>query len=319
MTHDHRTRSGNSPEPPADRPSTWVLDEWLAFLRQHRGLEPTTVARYRRYVEPFLQDLGEDAMPGRFADVPPRRVRDYLQRRTPRFGRITRRHLVMALRRFLRFAFDRGYLRQDVARTITGVPSFTLNGLPRGPQWEDLPRLLLSANRSTKRGRRAFAILVMLMTYGVRAGQLTRLRLDDVDWREGRLTFPAAKRGRPITVPLTSAVGDALVQYLRHGRPTSAARQLFLSLRPPFRPFVTDSVSHIVARAFRVADVVSPHRGSHAIRHAWVTRAVAQGQSLKTVADLLGHRSLDATRIYAKVDLAQLRAVGLSWPEEVQA
>ena len=98
MTHDHRTRSGNSPEPPADQPSTWVLDEWLAFLRQHRGLEATTVARYRRYVEPFLQDLGEDAMPGRFADVPPRRVRDYLQRRTPRFGRVTRRHLVMALR-----------------------------------------------------------------------------------------------------------------------------------------------------------------------------------------------------------------------------
>ena len=315
MTHDLRTRRGIPPGPMAGRPYVWVLDEWLAFLRQHRGLEITSVARCRRYVEPFLQDLGEDARPDRFAGLSPTRVHEYLQRETPRFARVTRKHLVLALRRLLRYAFSLGYLRQDVARAIPGVPSFTLDRLPRGPHWTDLPRLLLSANRSTKRGRRAFAILVMLMTYGVRAGQLTRLRLDDVDWRAGRLTFPAAKRGRPITVPLTPAVGDALAQYLRHGRPVSAARHVFLSLRSPFRPLDSDSVYRIVARAFRVAGVASPHRGSHAIRHAWATRAMAQGQPLKTIADLLGHRSLDATRIYTKVDLTQLRAVGLSWPE----
>jgi len=225
----------------------------------------------------------------------------------------------LALRRFLHFAFSLGYLRRDVARVIPGVPSFTLDRLPRGPRWEDLPRLLISANRSTKRGCRAFAILVILMTYGVRAGQLTHLRLDDIDWRQGVLRFPAAKRGRPIIVPLTAAVGDALLHYLRRGRPLSTAREIFLSLRSPCRPLDTDSISWIVARAFHVAGVASPHRGSHAIRHAWATRAVAQGQSLKTVADLLGHRSLDATRIYAKVDEARLRSVGLSWPQEVRS
>ena len=287
--------------------------------RQHRGLEPATVDRYRRYVEPFLQDPAEEARRDRFAELPPTRVREYLERTTPRLARVTRKHLVLALRRFLHFAFSPGYLRRDVARVIPGVPSFTLDRLPRGPRWEDLPRLLISANRSTKRGCRAFAILVILMTYGVRAGQLTHLRLDDIDWRQGVLRFPAAKRGRPIIVPLTAAVGDALLHYLRRGRPLSTAREIFLSLRAPCRPLDTDSISWIVARAFHVAGVASPHRGSHAIRHAWATRAVAQGQSLKTVADLLGHRSLDATRIYAKVDEARLRSVGLSWPQEVRS
>jgi site-specific recombinase XerD len=107
-----------------------------------------------------------------------------------------------------------------------------------------------------------------------------------------------------------------LIEYLRDGRPRTAERRIFLSLDPPFRPLMAGSVYNVVAQAFRRAGVVTPHRGSRAIRHAWATRALAQGQPLKTIADLLGHRSLESTCIYTKVDLAQLRTVGLSWPIE---
>jgi integrase len=274
---------------------------------------------YRRQVEPFLQDLPGEAQPHRFAALSPARVRAFLERYLPRFARVTRKNLVNALRGFLRFAFRAGYLQRDVARAIERVPCFTLDRLPRGPRWEDLPQLLTTVDRSTALGRRDFAILLVLLTYGVRAGQLTRLRLEDVHWREDRLTFPPAKRGRAIDVPLTPAVGNALVDYLRAGRPASPARPVFLSSDPPCGPLAAHSIYNVVARAFRVAGIATPHRGSHAIRHAWATRAFAQGHDLKTVADLLGHRQLESTRIYTKVDYPQLRSVGLSWPEEVRS
>jgi integrase/recombinase XerD len=142
--------------------------------------------------------------------------------------------------------------------------------------------------------------------------------LGDVNWRDSRIIFPPAKRGRAINAPLTAAVGDALLQYIRAGRPATGERQVFLSLVPPYRPLAASSVYNVVAQAFLQSGIASPHRGSHAIRHAWATRAFAQGQPLKTVADLLGHRSIESTRIYTKVDYMQLRSVGLCWPVEVR-
>jgi site-specific recombinase XerD len=306
------------PEPPAEHPYGWVLDDWLTFLDRQRGLAAKSLSLYRRHVEPFLLDLGQDATPDRFAALSSARVREYVQRQAPRFARSTRKDLVITLRSFLRFTFDVGYLRRDIANAIERVPCFALDRLPRGPKWEDLPKLLATVDRSTKLGRRDFAMLATLMTYGVRAGQLSDLRLEDVHWRDARITFPAAKRGRPINAPLTAAVGDALLQYIREGRPNSVSREVFLSSDPPFPPLAAGSVYNVVSRAFRQSAVASPHRGSHAIRHAWATRALAQGQRLKTIADLLGHRSIESTRIYTKVDYTQLRSVGLPWPGEAR-
>jgi integrase/recombinase XerD len=193
----------------------------------------------------------------------------------------------------LRFAFSHGYLARDLADALERLPCFTQDRLPRGPQWEDLDKLLATVDQFTAQGRRDFAILTVLITYGVRAGQLVRLRLDDVHWREGTILFPQAKGGRRIQAPLTPPVGNAIANYLRDGRPMTPERQIFLSLHPPFPPLVATSIDRVISQAFERAHVRSPHRGSHAIRHAWATRAMAQGQSLKAIADLLGHRSLE--------------------------
>jgi site-specific recombinase XerD len=297
---------------------SWILAEWLAFLEHHRGLGRNSLDVYKRHVEPFLQYLGKDAAPDCFAVLTPDRVREYVQRNAETLARSTRKNLVLELRSFLGFAFSRGYLVRDLANALERVPCFTLDRLPRGPKWEDLERLLATVDRSTLQGRRDFAILMALITYGVRAGQLVSLRLEDVHWREGTIMFPAAKGGRPIKDPLTPAVGGALATYLLEGRPKASTRQIFLCLAPPFLPLAAASVYNIVSHAFKQANVDSPHRGSHAIRHSWATRAMAQGQSLKTIADFLGHRSLESTRIYTKVDSEQLRAVGLPWPYEVK-
>jgi integrase/recombinase XerD len=303
------------PEPVPMRAYGWVLDEWLTMLRDHRGLAPQSVDLYRRNVEPFLEELGADASPERLVALSPERARAYVQRQAPRLARVTRKNRVITLRSFLRFAFSRGYLARDVSDALDRVPCFTQDRLPRGPKWEDLAKVLMAVNRSAPQGRRDFAILLLLMTYGVRRGQLVELRVDDVHWSQSTITFPVAKRGRRVEMPLTSSAGDALVHYLRESRPPTSERRIFLSTAPPFRALAAGSVYNIVSAAFRAADIESPHRGSHAIRHAWATRAMAQGQSLKTIADLLGHRSLESTRIYAKVDVTQLRAVSLAWPE----
>jgi len=306
------------PEPVAVNSYSWLLEPWITFLREHGGLADGTLYNYRSYGERFLQHLAEDAMPDRFGALSPARVREYLQREAARFALKTRNNLVSSLRSVLRFAFSAGYIQCDVASTIGHVPCSSLDRLPRGPKWEDLPKVLAAIDTDTKPGLRDYALLLTLMTYGVRAGQLASVRLDDVHWREGQIMFLAAKGGRPISAPLTPAVGDALLKYIREGRPATEARRVFLSLATPFHPLSGRSIYNVVSRAFRLSGVASPHRGSHAIRHAWATRAFAQGHCLKTVADLLGHRSIESTRIYTKVDYMQLRQVGLPWPEEVQ-
>jgi site-specific recombinase XerD len=307
-----------APERPRDRRYAWILDAWLLFIHQHRGLSDGSVDVYRRNVEAFLKDLGSDAEPNCFAEISAGQVNDFLQRQAPRFARATRKNLVITLRSFFRFAFTMGHIPSDLSAVIPRVPCFTLDRLPRGPKWEDVPKLLGTVDRSTAIGRRNFAILLILTTYGVRAGQLAALQLQDVHWREGEISFPAAKRGRQVTAPLTTSVGEALLEYIRDTRPHTEAREIFLSINAPSQPLAAGSIYNVVSRAFQLAGVASPHQGSHAIRHAWATRAFAAGQRLKTIADLLGHRNLESTRIYTKVDFIQLQTVGLPWPEEAQ-
>lgn len=297
---------------------TPLLEEWLDFLARHQGLGPQCLADYRRHIARFLDRLGPDAFPSRFSLLTPQRVRDYIRMKAPAYSRSQRKALVSTLRIFLRYAFSRGHIQRDLTVAVERVPSFKHEALPRGPRWEDVLKLLQTPDRRTAQGRRDLAILLILVTYGVRGGQASLLTLDDIDWRGMTIRFPAAKRGRRIEVPLTAPVGEAITDYLRRGRPGADSRRLFLTLLPPFRPVVPQNVYHIVSRAFRLAGISSPHYGSHAIRHAWATRMLNQGNALKTIADLLGHRLIETTRIYAKVDSSRLRQVALPWPLEAR-
>ena len=155
---------------------------------------------------------------------------------------------------------------------------------------------------------RARPILMLLAVYGLRRGEVSRLRLDDFDWEHEVFRVVASKTGRVRTYPLIHSVGDAILRYLKEVRPRSSHRQLFLSLRPPFRP-VCSSLWGMVGKRLRSLDVSLPHYGPHALRHACASRLLAAGLSLKEIGDQLGHMDPDSTRIYAKVDLAGLRQV----------
>ena len=171
-------------------------------------------------------------------------------------------------------------------------------------------RLLAAAQSDYPVDIRDRALLLLLAVYGLRAGEVAALRLDDFDWEREMLTVPHGKRQRPRTYPLCRPVGDAVLRYLQKVRPRSDRREMFITLLAPFRPLHSKSVGGMVSRRLHSLGLTLPHYGSHVLRHACATHLLAQGLSLKEIGDHLGHQSPEATRIYAKVDLASLRMVG---------
>ncbi len=155
-----------------------------------------------------------------------------------------------------------------------------------------------------------------LAQMGLRAGEVAALSLDDIDWRAGTLRLARAKERRASVLPLPAQVGRALVSYLRNGRPPTRGRQVFVRRRAPRgEPITSSSVSAVVRRAFTRARIDVPIRGAHVLRHTAATRMVRGGASLKEVADILRHRSLDTVMIYTKLDLPTLAEVAQPWPE----
>jgi integrase len=177
-----------------------------------------------------------------------------------------------------------------------------------GPSWNDVKRLLAAAEGERAVAIRDRAVLMLLAVYGLRAGEVSALSLDDIDWAKEVLTVSHGKSQKPRVYPLCRPVGDAILRYLREVRPRCDRREVFLTLRAPFLP-LTFALGTMVQRRMRALGLTLPRYGPHALRHACATHLLAQGLSLKEIGDHLGHRSPDATGIYAKVDLAALRAV----------
>jgi integrase len=171
-------------------------------------------------------------------------------------------------------------------------------------------RLLAAADGDRSTDIRDRALLLLLAVYGLRAGEVRALRLEDFDWKQELLHVPHGKRQKPRTYPLCHSVGDAVLRYLREVRPRTDHREVFLTLRAPFPPISHGCLSHVVGDRLRALGLTLPHYGPHALRHACATHLLSQGLSLKEIGDHLGHRSPEATRVYAKVDLAALRCVG---------
>lgn len=177
--------------------------------------------------------------------------------------------------------------------------------------------VLASVDRTSSDGRRDYAILTLLQTYGVRGGQVRALRLEDINWSENQILFRAAKGGKDSLLPLTTEVGESLLAYLQNARPPSAEPEVFLTSRAPYRPLrQSSSLSEIVRRRIRAVGLEVPSKGAHASRHGFATRMVADGHPFKAVADVLGHRYLSTTFIYTKVDFNALSQVALEWPGE---
>jgi site-specific recombinase XerD len=173
---------------------------------------------HRRGLIPFLEHLGADAVAKRLGDLSAERVQLFWAKDTRARSRCEIQGTQTALRTFFRFCVQRGYLKRDLAEAIPHVRTYKLSGVPRAISEEDAEKVLRSIDRTTPVGRRDFAIIQLLYTYGVRGGQVRALQLPDLEWRQSRIRFRSHKRGKEALVPLTDQVGEALLEYLRHGR-----------------------------------------------------------------------------------------------------
>lgn len=223
----------------------------------------------------------------------------------------TTQYFVSGLRSFLRFCFLAGMVNRDLSQAALAVTGRRRSSLPKGIARADADALLGSCDRRTSLGRRDYAVILMLLRLGLRRGDVSGLRLDDIDWRAGELVVHG-KGGRQDRLPLPADVGEAIAAYLRRGRPRSDRRELFLLARAPFGPIAAGTVSSTVRRACRRAGVAEV--GAHRLRHTAACEMVAAGVPLVEIAQVLRHHSLQSTAVYARVDVEQLRLLAAPWP-----
>lgn len=288
-----------------------LVEQYESFLRDQRGLTAGRVQAHTAHVQAFLQTLGKNGSPSRIRHLNGARVSEFITDYAESRTRSQRKSMCTALRSFLRFLKIRGHLRSDLALCVPVIPSFKLDRVPAVIGREDIEKILAAVDRSTPQGRRDYAILITLASYGIRTRQLCSIRLDDIDWRHETLRVRGVKAGRDVMLPLLPSVGEAIVDYLRNGRPDWPLREVFLRIRAPMGP-----LRFIVGLIRPYAEAAGVERWNpHAWRHACATRMLESGQPLKTIRDVLGHRSIETTTIYTKVDIKMLRQAALEWPE----
>ena len=292
-------------------PHTAAVAQFEDYMRRERGWSEATI-RYRLgRVEDLLRRFcrGHRAL----ADLSLATIDCALGARNSRNGRprarVTIRNHVDALRAFLRFAADRGWCQPGLTAAITAPRVYKTVALPAGPSPEELRRLLATTMGDRPVAVRDRALLLTLSVYGLRAGEAQALRLDDINWEAETLRVRRPKTGRTAWFPLSRRVGEALARYLRETRPRTDTRQLFLTLKAPVRPLGTPAISSVVRRRMLRCGIECERRGAHALRHAFAQRLLDEGFSVAEIGDCLGHRSPDATAVYAKVDLSGLRQV----------
>jgi integrase/recombinase XerD len=284
------------------------IREFDSYLREERGLSQHTIHHRCWHVQAFLHWLSEQG--SCLGEMRLEQVDAFIAlRQTQGWCRVSMAAVASALRSFFRFAGEQGWCTKSLAVGIEGPRLFSDEALPVGPKWEEVQQLIASTDTDGPQDIRDRAILLLLAVYGLRSGEVVALTLDDVSWEQDILHVSRPKQRCKQDYPLAAEVGEAILRYLQQVRPRIRSRSLFLTIRAPFRPLVSNSLHYIVSARLKALNISCPRRGPHALRHACATHLVAEGLSLKQIGDHLGHRSAYATRTYAKVDLAGLRQV----------
>jgi site-specific recombinase XerD len=290
---------------------------FFEHLVAERGLRPATVEQYRHYLDRFESYLDRIGV-RRLEELSPVILSAFIvERADAGLARSTVREGAGIVRVFLRYAHREGAISRDLSGAVGWPQAYRLAGLPRSICWEDVNKVLAEVDRRSPCGRRDYAILLLLIVYGLRAREVVELRLEHIDWRRERLMIPERKAGHSTAFPLTATVGEALLDYLKDGRPQTSDRHVFFRAAAPVRPIGMAAVSGRARHYLLKAGIDVPRPGSHTLRHTTVQRLVDADFDLKTIGDFIGHRSADSTEIYAKVAVEALREVALGDGEAV--
>ena len=296
--------------------ATPAIEQWIerfdAYLERVCGLAKATRWYHRRYARAFLSEVFRDApVDGRrlTAESLWQFVQDHASGYQPDSVAV----LTYSLRTLLRFLQLQGEVDPALTCAVPNPPTWSLATLPPSLSPAELACFWCAFDRTTSMGRRDYAMARCLADLGLRCHEVARLQLEDIDWRNGTVLLTASKSRRAFHLPLLQTTGAALVDYLRHARPATSSRSVFVLHRAPRGQAVSSTtVRGAIRRAFERTGL--PWTGTHILRHTAATRMVQSGVTLKAMADVLGHRSIDTTLLYTKVDLPQLSRVALPWP-----
>lgn len=282
---------------------------WLAI---DRGLQPITIEGYRHFLDQLLRHRNSDGSARSLSGLSVGDIDGFVVAAGRRYGRKSISQACTAIRALLRFLFLRGVLGYDLSPAVIMPKFYALERLPCSLPWTTVQRVLDMVDETTAQGRRDRAILLMLVTYGVRPGEIVKLRIEDIDWRHDTVQFRRSKNGRPLSFPLTHDVGEAVVAYLEDGRPETPARELFIRTTAPHVALNRgSSVSFLVRKYLLKAGIESRHMGAYVIRHSLAVHLLRQHHPLKTITDVLGHRDPTIAYHYTKLGLDDLHGVAI--------
>jgi len=293
------------------------LSEYEQYARDRRHLRASTLRERMRTIAVFLDDLGSRNVTILDQLQPPDVAAFVASRRC--LGPRSMSRTVSDVRCFLQFLLLRGILQRDLSQVLPTVRVPRDAAIPSVWDPELVVRLLKVVDRSSPRGKRDYAILLLACRLGLRLGDIRALRLDDLKWDTAAIEITQSKSGTPLCLPMTEEVGAALIDYLQSGRPQTAHRELFLRAQPPFTPFADDSHFYYIVKYWRELAGIrfrsKQHRGLHSLRHTLATQLLREQTPMHVISEILGHATTGSTMIYAKADVESLRGAALNTEE----
>jgi len=303
----------SAPQPPV-RPASALLQEYAEHLVRHRGNPPVTVQKRLSHLGWLFEHLTDRDKT--WSTMALTDIDEFLVGLAQRFARATVADIAGSIRSFSRFLLATGRISVGLAGSVVSPVQHRFERPRRSLPWEDVQRLLRAVDRSAPRGLRDYALLLLMSTYGLGAGEAIRLQFDDIDWAAGTIRGVRPKTGVAFTLPLLPAVAEALARYLHDGRPRDTpTRHVFIRTMTPFVPLsCASAVRHILIRHAKAAGLNAPFLGSHVLRFSNAARQVDLGIRPRVLSDLLGHRHPDSISAYVRIATETLRDISLPVP-----
>jgi integrase/recombinase XerD len=302
---------------PVPTPAEVEVDAFSNHLREARGLAEKTIHSHRFQVRAFLKFLQFNRRPAHLQHLQPRHIEAFLCQVARTNNRFSLQHVVATVRAFLQWRHARGLLSRPLHLQIDTPRVYRGERLPQALPRDQVQALLQSIDRSDPLGNRDFTIVYLAAAYGLRSGEVIRLSLDDLDWQRRTLRIRQTKTRQTLQMPLTDEAANVLIRYLRQARPQTAHRELFLRTLAPRSPMRATAVREILARRIRRSGLEIPPCGTNVLRHSFAMRLLQRGVALKTIGDSLGHRDIESTSVYIRLDVDALREVALPVPTTV--
>lgn len=293
-------------------PPSSLSGQYADHLREVRGFAASTISSHRRTAQCFLRHLEESSVALR--TVGSSSIESYIAGAGTRLNRASLQHEVGALRGFLRFLSIDGRAPAGLASQIDTPRLYRLEQLPRALPWETVRTLLQSIDRTSPMGLRDYAMFLLIATYGLRASEVVTLSLEDIRWRQRILRIHQRKTSSPLELPLTNEVLSALAKHLRRTPPPAPYRRVFLRMRAPLGILKPTAVGDAFQAVARKSGLGIPYQGPHCLRHSYAVELLKKGTPLKTIGDILGHRTAESTSMYLRLATGDLREVALAIP-----